>query len=121
MFLLGRPAPVHRRTPEPHPNYGWPELIRAAYHASGETGISQHASSEACTELRPKRAVVALAIVAGKKKQGMIRKNPGAYFRGMTRKHVAGELHLRNSIFGLRQKERRGRGPGDTAGPGRAR
>ena len=118
-FLTVLPPILRLRLP--HPAFGWPELIEAAFHASGELGISRHAWNEACTELGPERAAVVLTIVALKKEQGLIRKSAGAYFRGMTRKHAAGELHLRNSIFGLRQKEHGGRGGGDTAGPGRAR
>ena len=117
-FLAILPPIIRLRLP--HADYGWPELIEAGYHASGELGVSRHAWSEACGELGPERAVVALAIVASKRDRGLIRKNPGAYFRGMTRKHVSGELHLRNSIFGLRQKERSERGLGDTVGQGRA-
>lgn len=102
----------------PHPRYDWPDIVEAAYAAAGELGISQHAWGEACGELGAERAAVALTILAAKHERGLVR-TPGAYLRGMTKKSVAGELHLRNSIFGLRH-EKHG-SPGQNATDGRGR
>lgn len=101
-FVAIMPPIVRLRLP--YPEYGWPDIVEAAYGAAGELGISDHAWGEACGELGRERAAVAVTIVAAKADRGLVRK-PGGYLVGMTRKNVIGALHLRNSIFGLLHQE----------------
>ena len=115
-FLAIIPPIVRLRLP--YPQYGWPDIVEAAYGAAGELGISNHAWAEACGELGRERAAVAVTIVAAKAERGLVRK-PGGYLVGMTRKNVAGALRLRNSIFGLRHEKHAGAGADATAGQGR--
>ena len=117
-FLAIMPPIVRLRLP--YPEYGWPDIVEAAYGAAGELGISNHAWTEACGELGRARAAVAVTIVAAKAERGLVRK-PGGYLVGMTRKNVAGALRLRNSIFGLRHEKDAGAGANATAGQGRPR
>ena len=117
-FLAIMPPIVRLRLP--YPEYGWPDIVEAAYGAAGELGISNHAWAEACGELGRARAAVAVTIVAAKAERGLVRK-PGGYLVGMTRKNVAGALRLRNSIFGLRHEKDAGAGANATAGQGRPR
>ena len=117
-FLAIMPPIVRLRLP--HPRYDWTDIVEAAYAAACELGISQHAWGEACGELGRERAAVALTVLAAKHDRGVIRK-PGAYLRGMTKKSVAGELHLRNSIFGLRHEKHVSPGGNATGGRGRGK
>jgi replication initiation protein RepC len=96
---LVRLAPQLRqylRRPDPT----WPDIVDAADWLRGELGISKSVWGEACRAMGRDRAAVALALVTTKE-PGHV-KNPGGYFRAMLRKDMAGDLHLDQSIWGLR-------------------
>ena len=112
-FLAIMPPVIRLRLPDA--GYGWNEIVEASYLSLGELKISDDAWREACHTLGGERASVALAVLAVKLEQGLVRK-PGGYLRGMARRHPSGELRLRNSIFGLRQKKHAGPGADATAG-----
>lgn len=86
---LGRPDPT------------WSDIADAADWLRGELGVSKSLWGEACLAMGRDRAAVALALVTTKE-PGKVR-NPGGYFRAMLRKDMAGELHLDQSIWGLRR------------------
>ena len=117
-FVAIMPPIVRLRLP--YPEYGWPDIVEAAYGAAGELGISDHAWGEACGELGRERAAVAVTIIAAKAERGLVRK-PGGYLVGMTRKNVGGALRLRNSIFGLRHQEHTEAPKGRTQEQGKGR
>jgi replication initiation protein RepC len=96
---LVRLAPQLRqylRRPDPT----WPDIVDAADWLRSELGISKSVWGEACRDMGRDRAAVAIAVITTKE-PGHI-KNPGGYFREMLRRHMAGDLHLDQSIWGLR-------------------
>ena len=93
------------------PRSDWPDIVDAARQAAASLGISENAWIEACEALGRRNAAVAVSIIAIKHDQGLIH-SPGGYLRGMTEKGEAGELDLRATVFGLRDKKRRSALPG---------
>ena len=97
---LARLAPKLRqylRRPDPT----WSDIVDAADWLRSDLGVSKTVWGEACLAMGRERAAVALALVTTKE-PGHV-KNPGGYFRSMLRKDIAGELHLDQSIWGLRR------------------
>ncbi len=95
------------------PNFGWAELVDAAYCAATEMDVSDHAWGQACGELGREGAAIAVAVIAAKNELGLIR-SPGGYLVGMTRRNATGELRLRNSVFGLlHEKHKAASGSGE--------
>jgi replication initiation protein RepC len=97
---LARLAPALRKyLSGPNPN--WPDIVNAADWLRGELGVSKSAWADACVKMGRERAAIAIALVTTKE-PGHV-KNPGGYFRSMLRKDLAGDLHLDQSIWGLRR------------------
>lgn len=97
-FLAMMPDAMRWRVP--HRGPVWRPIVDAAGAIAADIGISRHAWGDACLDLGPEAAAIALAIVKVKHQRGIVR-SPGGYFRQMTRRHATGELHLAPSVFGL--------------------
>ena len=94
----------------------WPAVVDAADWLRGELGVSKSLWGEACLAMGREEAAIAVAIVSAKP-AGHFRSSPGGYFHGMVAKAKAGELNLARTIWGLRARDRQGRG-GALAAPG---
>ena len=81
----------------------------AADWLRGELGVSKSLWGEACLAMGREEAAIAVAIVSAKP-AGHFRSSPGGYFHGMVAKAKAGELNLARTIWGLRARDRQGRG-----------
>ena len=96
---LARLAPSLRKyLQDPDPD--WPDVVNAADWLRVDLGVSKSLWDEACVTMGRERAAIAIALVTTKE-AGHIR-NPGGYFRSMVRKDANGDLHLDQSIWGLR-------------------
>ena len=82
------------------PDPDWSDIVNAADWLRAELGVSKSVWDDACVKMGRPRAAIAIALVTTKE-PGRI-KNPGGYFRSMLRKDMEGELHLDQSIWGLR-------------------
>jgi replication initiation protein RepC len=83
------------------PNPDWRDIVNAADWLRADLGVSKSAWADACVRMGRERAAIAIALVTTKE-PGHV-KNPGGYFRSMLRKDLDGELHLDQSIWGLRR------------------
>lgn len=106
-FLAMMPEAMRGRVP--HRGPVWRPIVDAAGDIAADIGISRHAWGDACLDLGPEAAAIALAIVAVKHQRGIVH-SPGGYFRQMTRRHATGELHLAPSVFGLLPEDWRAAG-----------
>jgi replication initiation protein RepC len=81
----------------------WPELEEAATFVRSDLGISLHAWGQACVVLGRMEAVSVLAAIAARQTAGKVR-SPGGLLRRMVELHLAGELRLDRTYFGLLEK-----------------
>ena len=86
------------------------DFVEAAGRARRDLKISRALWGKACRRLSPGGASLALAHVAAKWDAGEIRKTPGAYFNGVFKCAIAGELNLGASLWGM--VEAAAEGPG---------
>ena len=87
----------------------WPDVVDAADWLRGDLGVSKPLWGEACLAMGREEAAIAVAIVSAKPADHF-RSSPGGYFHGMVAKAKAGELNLARTIWGLRARDRKGRG-----------
>jgi len=83
------------------PDPDWRDIVNAADWLRADLGVSKSAWADACIKMGRERAAIAIALVTTKE-PGHV-KNPGGYFRSMLRYDLKGELHLDQSIWGLRR------------------
>jgi replication initiation protein RepC len=83
------------------PGPDWGDIVNAADWLRADLGVSKSVWDDACVRMGRERAAIAIALVTTKE-PGHV-KNPGGYFRSMLRKDLAGDLHLDQSIWGLRR------------------
>jgi replication initiation protein RepC len=75
-------------------------LEEAATFVRSDLGISLHAWGQACVVLGRMEAVSVLAAIAARQAAGNVR-SPGGLLRRMVELHLAGELRLDRTLFGL--------------------
>ena len=94
----------------------WSSLVDVAPDVCGELGVSQHAWRQACVVLGRQAAVVALATVAARYEQHLVR-SPGGLLRRMVELHQEGTLRLDLTLFGLAAKLKHGLSSRPAAAP----
>ena len=77
------------------------EFVDAADRARRDLKISAPLWGAACRRMSPGGAALALAHVAAKWDAGKIEETPGAYFHGVLKKALRGELNLARSLWGM--------------------
>lgn len=90
----------------------WGELEEAATFVRSDLGISLHAWGQACVVLGRMEAVSVLAAIAARQAVGKVR-SAGGLLRRMVDLHMAGELRLDRTLFGLADQHRPSRTSGD--------
>jgi replication initiation protein RepC len=96
------------------PDPTWPEIVDAADWLRGDLNVSKSLWGNACLAMGRELAAVAIAIVSTKDPRHFTGTR-GGYFHGMVAKHLAGELHLKRTVWALRRAsdpEGNGRGRG---------
>ena len=93
-----------------HPKWG--ELEEAATFVRSDLGISLHAWGQACVVLGRMEAVSVLAAIAARQVIGRVR-SAGGLLRRMVDLHMAGELRLDRTLFGLADQHRSPRSNAD--------
>jgi replication initiation protein RepC len=83
----------------------WGELEEAATFVRSDLGISLHAWGQACVVLGRMEAVSVLAAIAARQAVGKVR-SAGGLLRRMVDLHMAGELRLDRTLFGLADQHR---------------
>lgn len=83
----------------------WGELEEAATFVRSDLGISLHAWGQACVILGRMEAVSVLAAIAARQAVGKVR-SAGGLLRRMVDLHLAGELRLDRTLFGLADQHR---------------
>lgn len=76
------------------------QLLEACSYQAGRLGISTHAWGQACVTLGRRGACAALVVIAHKTASNKV-SSPGGYLRKMVERHLAGELHLDKTLFGI--------------------
>ena len=77
------------------------EFVEAASRARHDLKINKKLWRKACERMSPEGASLALAHVAAKWDAGKIETTPGAYFSGVFKSAIAGELNLGASLWGM--------------------
>ena len=77
------------------------DFVEAASCARRDLKISPTLWKKACGHMTPAGASLALAHLAAKWDDGEIEETPGAYFDGIFKRAVAGELNLGASLWGM--------------------
>ena len=90
----------------------WVELEEAATFVRSDLGISLHAWGQACVVLGRIEAVSVLAAIAARQAVGKVR-SAGGLLRRMVDLHMAGELRLDRTLFGLSDQHRPPRSSAD--------
>lgn len=76
------------------------QILEACSYQAERLGISNHAWGQACVTLGRRGACAALTVIAHKSARHQI-SSPGGYLRKMVERHLAGELHLDRTLFGI--------------------